>query len=327
MVHSFLLKTAALVSSTMLASTLCASSPGAANELVTVMHPSGATAKVSLLGAQVLSYTTTSQPDVNVLFVSQSPTNGANPVRGGISVNFPIVESVDSFTGPEHGFARTSMWTLESLEQPRPDHGVDYTSATFILTWTEATFQIWPEKFELRYKVNVSADRLLTKLTVSNLGSAAFYVGVLLTSYLSVPDVLNDGVVVRGLQGLEYYDRVTRTNQTDSREMFGITSQVDSAYKDVGLDVVASVKGVGFVQDVAVRQFAQYGNGNHRPISDPSSCVVWNPWTEGAKAGLGVEEYRKMLAIGCGKVTEKFVQSTDVRYTVSSEITVTTRSA
>lgn len=325
MVHSFLLKTAALASSTLLASTLCAS-PGAANEIVTVMHPNGATAKVSLLGAQVLSYSTASLPDVNVLFLSQL-TDGVNPARGGISVNFPIVDAVDSFTGPEQGFARTSMWTLRSVAQPQPGNGVEYTSATFSLNWTDATFQMWPHQFELRYEVNVYADRLITSLTVFNRDSASFDVGALLTSYVSVPDVHNDGVVVRGLQGLEYYDRLTRATQIDSREMFGITSQVDSVYKNVGWNVVASVNGVGFGQDFDIRQYATYGNGNHRPIINPTACVVWNPWMEGAKPGLGVQEFRNMIAIGCGKVTEKFALSTDLRYTVVHEVKVSRRSA
>ena len=55
--------------------------------------------------------------------------------------------------------------------------------------------------------------------------------------------------------------------------------------------------------------------------------VVWNPWMEGAKPGLGVQEFRNMIAIGCGKVTEKFALSTDLRYTVVHEVKVSKRSA
>uniref|UniRef100_A0AAV1UVB2 Uncharacterized protein n=1 Tax=Peronospora matthiolae TaxID=2874970 RepID=A0AAV1UVB2_9STRA len=95
MVHSFLLKISALTSSTLLASTLLAS-PGAANPApgtVLLEHVSGSRAEVAVLGAQVISFYTADNPNVNVLFMADDPStsDGVTPIQGGLTPRVPIL--------------------------------------------------------------------------------------------------------------------------------------------------------------------------------------------------------------------------------------------
>lgn len=326
MARSFLLKTAALVSSTLLAS-----STGAANAdpaVVDLVHTSGSNAKIAVFGAQVTSFCTAEDPTVNVLFMSKDgPTDGVNPSRGGITVVFPNYEAITEYNSvPELGFARATKWTLNGVSQ-QGVFNTDYSSASLSLASSDATRQLWPFDFELRYEVRLYSDRLETKLSVISRGSTGIEFQALLNNHIFAPDVRDYGVVISGLHGVEYIDRVTHTNQTDKDTVFGITSRVDRIYKGFKGSVRAHVKGGNDIvdRDVYIKSTAQFGDGGHTPFFTQADYTLWNPWTEGPVGGVdgaGSDEYLRMVAIGVGGVSEKMMVAPTMSYTVEQVVSV-----
>ena len=78
-------------------------------EALRLNGPRGASAVVSSLGGQVLSWIT---PDGRErLFLSERAVfDGSVPIRGGIPVCFPQFASVGKL--PKHGFVRTREWSV-----------------------------------------------------------------------------------------------------------------------------------------------------------------------------------------------------------------------
>ena len=78
-----------------------------------LLHASGATATVYLWGATLTSYCTAQREEI--IFVSPGAVfDGTQPIRGGVPVVFPQFGRPDQRL-PMHGFARTSMWSVDSI--------------------------------------------------------------------------------------------------------------------------------------------------------------------------------------------------------------------
>ena len=76
-------------------------------------HVSGAAVEVYLHGATITSYKLPEGREI-LFLSSQAVFDGAKAIRGGIPIVFP------QFGGgvlPQHGFARNSLWSLQSHEQ------------------------------------------------------------------------------------------------------------------------------------------------------------------------------------------------------------------
>ena len=83
-------------------------------DTVELVHASGATATVYLWGATLTSYCTAQREEM--IFVSPGAVfDGKQPIRGGVPVVFPQFGRPDQAL-PMHGFARTSTWTVETLD-------------------------------------------------------------------------------------------------------------------------------------------------------------------------------------------------------------------
>ena len=102
---------------------------------------------------------------------------------------------------PQHGFARSSLWSIKEVNDT-PDE----CTAIFLLSDSAATREKWPNAFALEYVVALSASDLKMTLRIKNSGYAPFKFMALLHTYFKIPQVGN--AAVRGLQGLEYIDKV-----------------------------------------------------------------------------------------------------------------------
>ena len=121
-------------------------------------------------------------------------------IRGGVPLVFPWFGARAGHpTAPDHGFARISEWTVESVE--RAGDGV---AVTLGLEASEATRALWPYEFRLTYRVLVHAALELT-LEVENRSKAPFSFEEALHTYLAVGDVREASVT--GLEGRAYIDK------------------------------------------------------------------------------------------------------------------------
>ena len=234
-------------------------------------HPSGASCEVVLAGAHVTSWKT--KDGVERLFVSSASEfgNGA-AIRGGIPVCWPQFSGRGNL--PKHGFLRTSSdWEIAEMSSENGE-----CRLVLSMCDSDATRELWPHKFEVRYAVTLSADGLDTELEVINTGDAELAFHAALHTYFSVSDVA--GCTVTGLDGLTYEDNTQGgAVAQETRAELQITGEIDNVY----LDAPSSL----------VLRYPQ-GAGQLRLSKSESfrDVVLWN---------LGAEKAPSMKDLGAGE--------------------------
>ncbi|WP_421164527.1 D-hexose-6-phosphate mutarotase [Aeromonas dhakensis] len=255
-------------------------------------HPAGqplltidngyAKAEISLFGAHVLSYQRHDEP-ASIWLSDKAVLDGSKPIRGGIPLCWPWFGPAPARVGsgkPSHGFARTSLWTLDGVS----DHG-DGTLVHLSLRDNEATRQLWPHTFELELDVLVGKELALV-LTTRNTGKEPLIYGGALHTYLQISSP--EAVSVSGL-GEPYADKLTGQNGQQQGALT-LNGPLDRVYWQPDAQVS--------IQD-GERQ-TRVVSGNH------DSVVVWTPWLEGAStmADMSDDGYRTMLCVEAAIASE-----------------------
>ncbi|HDZ8835995.1 TPA: D-hexose-6-phosphate mutarotase [Aeromonas dhakensis] len=255
-------------------------------------HPAGqplmtidngyAKAEISLFGAHVLSYQRHDEP-ASIWLSDKAVLDGSKPIRGGIPLCWPWFGPAPARVGsgkPSHGFARTSLWTLDGVS----DHG-DGTLVHLSLRDNEATRQLWPHAFELELDVLVGKELALV-LTTRNTGKEPLVYGGALHTYLQISEP--EAVSVSGL-GEPYADKLTGQNGQQQGPLT-LNGPLDRVYWQPDAQVS--------IQD-GERQ-TRVVSGNH------DSVVVWTPWLEGASAMADMSDdgYRTMLCVEAAIASE-----------------------
>lgn len=196
-------------------------------------------------------------------------------IRGGIPICWPWFGPHPSDPRAKaHGFARTRTWALEDVVESN-----DETRVVLSLHSDDETRALWPHEFELKLEARFGAT-LDIALTTRNIGAAPFTITEALHTYLCVSDVRS--VVVDGLSGATYADKVLGHNDVQSKALLHFAGETDSVYTTEGECVI-----IDGAQRVRV---AKRGSG---------STVVWNPWIEKAArmADFGDDEWTGMLCV------------------------------
>ncbi|MBU3698208.1 D-hexose-6-phosphate mutarotase [Dechloromonas sp.] len=236
--------------------------------------PRGASAVISLLGGQVLSWIT---PDGRErLFLSdQAVFDGSVAIRGGIPVCWPQFAALGDL--PKHGFVRTRPWQVATERC-----GDDYALVTLAIEDDEATRALWPHAFRLELTLMLEDDRIDLELSVSNTGEAPFSFTGALHTYLRVTQV--EDVALEGLYGHHYRD----------------AANGDKVIRDSGTAVMVDAEIDRVYRDVKRPQLLQAGNLSLGIQSqDFPDVVVWNPWVDkcGALADMPADGWRHMLCV------------------------------
>lgn len=235
-----------------------------------------AESEISLFGGHVLTYRR--HGEAPLLWLSDKAVlDGSKPIRGGIPLCWPWFGPAPERVGsgkPAHGFARTTLWTLDGVS----DHE-DGTLVHLSLRDSESTRLLWDHDFELELDVLVGRELSLV-LTTRNTGSAPLVYNGALHSYLHISDPA--AVAVSGL-GDSYLDKVVGGRHAQQQGPLTLSGALDRIY----LHADASV----FVQDAQRR--IEVTSGNH------DSIVVWTPWLEGATAMADMSDdgYLNMLCV------------------------------
>jgi glucose-6-phosphate 1-epimerase len=222
-----------------------------------------------------------------------------------VSVIFVIACFGPWDSGPQHGFARISRWSVSQ----HPIHNSDgNATASFELSDNDYTWSMWKNRFKLTYTVTVKGDGLVTDLTVHNLNdSQEFSFTWLLHTYFSLPDITK--TTISGLGGLTYIDKVDGGKEkTEVNDPLIITGFTDRVYKDANKDHLIT-----------------HVNGNKticlKKTNFPDT-VVWNPWEEKAKAmgDFGDDEYNHMVCVEAGHVAKPYTLPSQESFTSSQFI-------
>ncbi len=235
--------------------------------------------EIALQGAHVARFER--KGEWPLLFLSEKSLFApGKAIRGGVPLIFPwFGNHPDGPPKPAHGFARTAIWSVESVDVLRDDEAV----CVLRLEPNDATRAAWPNDFTLRYRVAIGRSLELL-LEVRNESKVPFTFESALHTYLEVGDVRKCSIT--GLENTEYIDKT----DSFSRKRTGAGSvqlerETDSVFLNTAATCVVDDPGLG-------RRITVEKKGS-------MSTVVWNPWAEKAKSlpDLGDDEWPRMVCI------------------------------
>jgi glucose-6-phosphate 1-epimerase len=259
--------------------------------------------EMHLHGAQVTSWRPAGAEEA--IFLSrQARWEEGKAIRGGIPICFPWFRAkADDDHAPAHGFVRTKIWTLESIEQTADGITVS------MCTQSEPDTRRWgPADFRLLHRVTFGSE-LKLELTISNTGAKPFRFEQALHTYYRVGDVRK--VSIRGLDGVAYLDNTDSNKKKKQKGDVVISSPTDNAYMNTQnplqlLDPVLN-------RSIQIRK------------QNSNTTVIWNPWADGARAlsDLGDDEWQHMVCVEGSNILENAVElapSADHKITVTMTV-------
>ena len=237
------------------------------------------TGYVYLLGAHLSAWTPTGHDPV--LWMSrESDFEPGKPIRGGVPLCFPwFGGGPEGDKVPGHGVVRVVPWTLTEATD-------DDGTVTLVLKVTSDDVagvlgaEHVPGAFEAIYTVRMGAD-LRLELAVTNTGEQTLEIEEALHTYFAVHDVT--GVVVQGLDGASYLDKVAGETRTQDGPVV-VSAETDRVYESTGTAEIVDP-------------------GRHRTITitkeNSANTVVWNPWVAKAAAmpDFGDDEWPGMICV------------------------------
>ena len=245
-----------------------------------------ASAEVYLHGAHVTSWRPvglTAKAEEVIFLSSRSKFQAGKAIRGGVPICFPWFRAkADDAKAPQHGFARTSEWTLESVERVGNSVVVSLS-----LESSEATRALWRHEFRAVYRVSVGTE-LKLELAVTNTGDEDFAFEEALHTYHRVGDV--ERVRVAGLDGVNYLDNRDGNRAKAQSGDVVLTGAVDNAYiaTETALEIDDPVLG----RRVEIEKAGSV------------TTVVWNPWDEAAKAMADLDDgaWREFICVEASNI-------------------------
>ena len=237
-----------------------------------------ASAKIALQGAHLFEYTRRNENPL--LWISPTARFEKNrAIRGGIPVCWPWFGKDTRYPdGPQHGFARTALWTLTDIGEP----DASTTVATLSLDHTDVEQSWFPYRFRVTLRI-VIGKTLEISLQTENLDERPFTLTEALHTYFAVGDIAS--VQILGLQNTVYADALDAFAHKSSAGAITITQETDRVYLDTNHTVI--------IRDDALRRSVTVGKSGSR------STVVWNPWIDKAKRmeDFADDSYKTMVCI------------------------------
>jgi len=247
---------------------------------VDLIHSSGARAKVSLYGGQLLSWKSADGTELLYLSPIAEFTKG-KAIRGGIPIVFPQFGANGPL--PSHGFARTSFW--KAIDSAVEKNGK--LKLVIQLSSNPDSIKIWPHEFELTLTIRLS-EALELELKTENKGSAPFNFQSLLHTYFQVPDITK--VRIDGLGGAKYTDFLREKHSfSEPPGLIAVNRFTDQVY-------LGAPNKVELMLD-----------GTRRLVIEKSNfrdLVFWNPWIEKTKSfkDLPAESYKQFVCLEAGNI-------------------------
>jgi len=243
------------------------------------VHNPFAIAQISAYAGQVLAYRPIDEPE-DLLFVSRKALfERGKAIKGGIPICWPWFGDDPLGRGRSaHGFARNWPWRLLATEAMADGA----TRIQLGLHADDETLAIWPHPFSLTLEVTIGATLDLALIS-HNPGDQPLTLTQALHTYFKVGDAARTRV--HGLDGHDYIDKAGGGVRGTQQGPVTIAGEVDRIY--LGTD------GALQIDDPSLGRRIHIERGGSR------SAVVWNPWTDKARAmsDFGNDEYRHMLCV------------------------------
>ena len=229
-------------------------------------------ARVSLYGAQVLSY----QPTHSCELLWMSPTakyQAGRSIRGGIPLCWPwFGPHPDDPSKPAHGFARHHLWQLDHIESD--EHA----------TRLELSLPVPEGADQAALSLSIGVGKTLQlALRSDNTGKYPLQISAALHSYFAISDI--GDIHIEGLDDTLFRDAVNDDRICKQCGPIRFHGELDRVYHDTEGDIL--------IHDPARKHAIRIHKGGSR------STVVWNPWVDKA-ARLGdipADGYRQMVCV------------------------------
>jgi len=251
-----------------------------------------ASAVISLYGGQVLSYEKDDAEEL--LFLSDKAFyQTGKAIKGGVPICWPWFGADPEGKGrPAHGFARNSLWQLDSTEQM-----VDGSTKVVVsLLPVEDSKKLFPYEFKLSLTVVVGKN-LELELTTENADEKSFDITQALHTYFLVKSI--NEVSVSGLDGCAYLDKaksnIGEENKTQNGDV-SFSGEVDRIYLDVPNDLQIRQKD-------SVKLTAIQSENN-------KTAVIWNPWKELCEqsADLNLDDYTRFVCVETANAADNVIK-------------------
>ena len=213
-------------------------------------HPAF-TATLSLYGGQLLDFTPAGgQP---LLYLSpQSHFAEGKAIRGGIPLCWPwFGPHPHDATLPQHGVARTAMWTVSAVAPSDDGFHVKLAGPRYGTLEASLTLQ-------LGTGVDIA-------LTTRNVGSESVNISAALHSYLAVSDIRT--IQLQGLGSARCHDKLSGDSVTLPAGPWQFSAATDAVVAHAGPCSLADAQ---WQRSIAIAS------------SGSASTVVWTPWQQGA---------------------------------------------
>jgi len=247
-------------------------------------------AVISLYGGQILEFKPTDKPALLWL----SPVALFEPgkaIRGGVPLCAPWFgphrskREQNSDLGkvyPNHGFARTSVWTKTSA-QANQDHSVTITLA---LKHSEQSALVYPHQFTMELEFTLG-DELTIEFAITNHSTATIECEWAMHSYFAIDNIAT--AAVNGLDGYQYVDSANNANVEQLNGALTFNGEVDRYF---------------------ITGSASQTIENSTPISisgtNCNSVITWNPGAELAEKMPDISDkfYQQFVCVERGAIFE-----------------------
>lgn len=248
-----------------------------------------ATASISLIGGQVLTWHPKHQQHP-VLWLSEKVVYAhGKAIRGGVPICWPWFGSHPTNSQlPGHGFARISPWNISSTQLL--SNGAVQIKLT--MQDTESSRIHWVQPVQLTSCITVGAE-LSIELTTTNLGDQDIVFTEGLHTYFKISDIQN--IRVTGLENSEYVDLIRDNALSKQEGPITFDSELGRIFTNNSATCV--IEDPGFKRRIVIDKLGSL------------STAVWNPWTETASkmSDLGKDGWRDMVCVESANALGDFV--------------------
>ncbi len=204
-------------------------------------------------------------------------------IRGGIPLCFPWFGGhLTDAKLPSHGFARTQLWELTSV-----DESAQGQQLVFTLQNDAITDLFWHHQFRLTLSMTCG-EKLHLALNIENVGKTDFDCEFAWHSYFPVSAIEN--VNIDGLQGKKFLDQLTNETYVQEHAQIHFDQETDRIYQNVAENYQ--------IHD-GLRQI-------DIQTKDCKSAIVWNPWIKKTQRleDVDAQAWQKFVCLECANVRE-----------------------
>ena len=221
-------------------------------------------AKISLQGAQLLSWKPT-HANQDVFWLSEvEPFSLGQAIRGGVPICYPWFGATKQ---PAHGTARNRLWELTDYVEQEEN--------------VQLTFSLFDENKNLEAKMDMTLGETC-ELCFTHLGKEPAQAA--LHSYFHVQDI--EKTELFGLPNTVFNSLTQQQQAVDSPRK--IAELVDEIYL---------AQGDSYIEDIGYQRQIEVAHQH------ASEIVVWNPWHK-AMSGMNEQGYRTMVCVETARLSQ-----------------------